>query len=564
MSYEPPGYMKWVVFGSATTIAIGAGYFAYKYLLCEDDEEDSPPVVTSFAQKANPELPSRSAPKKAVVKPATTLKTCARCSKSLTGLPLRCSKCKAVYYCSPVCQKEGWADHKANCKPAAKSATGAGTGGAKPTDAETSGAKPTDAGTSGAKPTDAASSGAKPTDAGTSEAKPSDAATSEGKPAEVAPPTASEAGKPKPRSMEEALAQMLEETSAEKAGSDNLDGMFERSVMLFLRGEYRQSLALLKEVQDLAVKKGEKSMQGEVEPGLLVPEPRVTKMPLCYFKRHVADSAEAMFQEGVKFSEGEKLLKLQVDCLSGLGILFRTQNEAEKAVGFLSQALVLSEKAGDADSCASTLVNLGSALMSIDQEKGVESLKQAVILREAAMEKYHLSGEHSGLATAVMEHANATVNLAGALYVMKRLDEAKVAFVRCLEVFELVEDVDKVTKVLVNLANMCGIQMKEMPDCRIEAAVHRQKLVEFLNEKGLRAPSLEEPCAICMEPLDLMAPSPEGKEILTLACFHCFHDECWNKWSSSESAASMPAAALSPASQSAATLTTASLPAASL
>ena len=37
-----------------------------------------------------------------------------------------------------------------------------------------------------------------------------------------------------------------------------------------------------------------------------------------------------------------------------------------------------------------------------------------------------------------------------------RLQEA---FVRCLEVFELVEDVDKVTKVLVNLANMCAIQV---------------------------------------------------------------------------------------------------------
>ena len=44
------------------------------------------------------------------------------------------------------------------------------------------------------------------------------------------------------------------------------------------------------------------------------------------------------------------------------------------------------------------------------------------------IERHHEAGERAGLATAVMEHANAMVNLAGALYVMKRLEEAKVGY----------------------------------------------------------------------------------------------------------------------------------------
>ena len=42
------------------------------------------------------------------------------------------------------------------------------------------------------------------------------------------------------------------------------------------------------------------------------------------------------------------------------------------------------------------------------------------------IEKLHDSGERAGLATAVMEHATAMVNLASALYVCKKLVEAKV------------------------------------------------------------------------------------------------------------------------------------------
>ena len=46
------------------------------------------------------------------------------------------------------------------------------------------------------------------------------------------------------------------------------------------------------------------------------------------------------------------------------------------------------------------------------------------------IEKLHDSGERAGLATAVMEHATAMVNLASALYVCKKLEEAKVGLYR--------------------------------------------------------------------------------------------------------------------------------------
>eukprot|EP00736_Rhodelphis_marinus_P002819 Rmarinus@m.20108 len=41
---------------------------------------------------------------------------CFLCGKSLEK-PLRCSQCKSVYYCSTVCQRSNWREHKRRCKP---------------------------------------------------------------------------------------------------------------------------------------------------------------------------------------------------------------------------------------------------------------------------------------------------------------------------------------------------------------------------------------------------------------------------------------------------------------
>ena len=69
--------------------------------------------------------------------------------------------------------------------------------------------------------------------------------------------------------------------------------------------------------------------------------------------------------EGAAFAKKHSLPRLEIDCLGGLGCMFRAQNQNDKAVSLLEQALALCESTDDADSKASTLVNLGSALMSV-------------------------------------------------------------------------------------------------------------------------------------------------------------------------------------------------------
>ena len=43
-----------------------------------------------------------------------TIKKCNTCQLIQQDL-LRCSKCKAVYYCGPPCQKQDWPSHKLIC-----------------------------------------------------------------------------------------------------------------------------------------------------------------------------------------------------------------------------------------------------------------------------------------------------------------------------------------------------------------------------------------------------------------------------------------------------------------
>lgn len=71
----------------------------------------------------------------------------------------------------------------------------------------------------------------------------------------------------------------------------------------------------------------------------------------------------------------------------------------------------------------------------------------------------HNAGEKNGLPTAIMEHASALVNLAGALYCSQRYGEARDAYARSLEVFEMVGDSDKIAKSLINLANLHELQV---------------------------------------------------------------------------------------------------------
>jgi len=326
--------------------------------------------------------------------------------------------------------------------------------------------------------------------------------------------------------MQEALAQVLQENA--NNATDELEASFEVAVMLFLRGDYRQAITKLQAVEQQARAKGATPLQGEV----------FKWMGHCWNRLSDNARAEGWFSDGVQFAQKHSLDKLQIDCLAGLGMMYRAQAETDKALQYLNKALELSEKVGDMDSKASMLCNLGGVLMHSDQDKALDCLQQAVALRELAIERLHEAGERAQLATAVMEHATAMVNLASALYVMKKMDEAKAAYEQALQVFELVEDVDKVTKVLVNLANMCDLQMADKPGCRREAAEFRAKLVAYLQTHKLRAP--EPTCSVCLEALPLTQASAPGSEVILLSCVHAFHNKCWGAWGEKHAGGPVP------------------------
>ncbi|KAG1661972.1 hypothetical protein FOA52_007144 [Chlamydomonas sp. UWO 241] len=481
---------RWALAGTAVVATGTACYLAYRYYgsasgkgdaglgLAVDESEVAHRLrlakqLQMRTLMRTPLAPSPALAKpKAAAAPAGGRKTCAECTQGLTGLPQRCGTCKTTYYCSQGCQKKAWPVHKQTCKPA---------GGA---------AAPAPAG-----------------EASSSSGSPSAAAGAAG--AAVVP-----ACRATPQTMSEALASVLQESAAGQA--DEVEAKFETAVMLFLRADYRGAIELLVQVQALARGRGEVQMEGEVYKWL----------GHCWGKLSDMRKAETYFTEGAEFAAASGLPKIQLDCLGGLGMMCRAQDDPNRALIFLGKAMELAESINDIESTAAMLVNIGNVLMQVDPEKGLITLEAAVILRQKQIERLGEGGDRALLATAVMEHATAMVNLASALYVCKKMDEAKFAYERSLEVFEVVEDADKVAKVLINLANMSELQIKT-PDAKSEAARYRDRLLSFLQRVGARVP--EDTCAICLDPLRMCSPSEEGKELIMLACMHCLHDDCWSK-----------------------------------
>jgi len=75
---------------------------------------------------------------------------------------------------------------------------------------------------------------------------------------------------------------------------------------------------------------------------------------------------------------------VQVDCLSGLGALYRGQGSTEAAIGYLTKALELADQLlGQPEVRASVLCNLGAARIPLDAVKAAEELQEAVEIREA-------------------------------------------------------------------------------------------------------------------------------------------------------------------------------------
>ncbi len=123
------------------------------------------------------------------------------------------------------------------------------------------------------------------------------------------------------------MAQVLEESAAGR--SDQADSMFEIAVMMFLRGDQRGAVAKLLEVQQLARSRGAEGAAMEAE---------VYKwLGHCWIKLADARKAEQYFMEGAEFAHARELRKAEADCLSGLGMLHRSQNDPARAMMYLGR-----------------------------------------------------------------------------------------------------------------------------------------------------------------------------------------------------------------------------------
>jgi len=284
-----------------------------------------------------------------------------------------------------------------------------------------------------------------------------------------------------------------------------------------------------------------------------------------------------------------RLRKLEVDCLSGLGVMARGQGRPAEAVTHLSAALEAADKLGDRDARAGVLANLGAARLPLDRARATSELAESVALREERVVELHARGERQGLATAILEHAGALVSLAGALYAGRRHGEAAAAYERALEVFEAIGDGDKALGALANLANLHELQMTDSDAAQLEArarateaarrrrrsggggdkegdeeagdeeeeengvlvagaawrraAAFRQRLHDLAKEVLPQRGEQEADCALCDEPLEEeekgewagAAASAGGskrrrRRIIVLGCLHSHHEPCWRAW----------------------------------
>merc|ERR1712032_745001 len=49
--------------------------------------------------------------------PEEELRMVAKCACGASQPPVRCGRCKVVFYCGPDCQKKAWPVHKHECQP---------------------------------------------------------------------------------------------------------------------------------------------------------------------------------------------------------------------------------------------------------------------------------------------------------------------------------------------------------------------------------------------------------------------------------------------------------------
>eukprot|EP00878_Enallax_costatus_P035861 GHUV01040102.1.p1 GENE.GHUV01040102.1~~GHUV01040102.1.p1 ORF type:complete len:268 (+),score=122.06 GHUV01040102.1:546-1349(+) len=249
-------------------------------------------------------------------------------------------------------------------------------------------------------------------------------------------------------SMMEVLKNYLQQHSASQA--DPLQQQFEQAVLLYVRQEHRTALAQLQAVQRAAEQQGQLALAGDA----------CKWMGHAYAKLGDAGKAAAAFANGCELAERSGNKKLQVDCLSGMGAMYRDIGQLQPAEGFLRQALRCADDLDDGVVRAGCLTHLGSVLIASDADTAIKHLEEAVQLREDQVVLLHEQGKRGSLlATSIMEHAGSLVSLAGAYYVQKRYEDAADAYSKSLTVFEMIEDTEKVCKCLINLANLYELQV---------------------------------------------------------------------------------------------------------
>ncbi|KAF8068437.1 hypothetical protein HT031_002126 [Scenedesmus sp. PABB004] len=462
---------------------------------------------------------------------AATDDLCALCGKAPSASDsalLRCGRCKAVRYCSRDCQRAAWPAHKAECAALAGSSGGGGGGGGSGATSPTAAAAPHARGRGGG-------GGGRAGGEQAGEQQQGDAAA-----------------------MLEALQGYLQQGPAgqQRAGRAPLQAAFEQAVLVFVQGQHAAALTQLEAVRRAAERAGELGLAGDA----------------CKWSGHAhaklgdTPKATAAFASGCQLAERSGNKKLQVDCLSGMGSLYRDAGQLTAAEGFMRQALRVAGGLPDGGAArAGCLTQLGAVVMPRGPAEAVALLEEAVSLREDAVRRarparvgcgrpppaaaaaphrsapraaaaaagaqvvsLHEAGRRgSALATAIMEHAGSLVSLAAALYAAQRYADACDAYAKSLEIFDLVGDQDKVAKCLVNLANLHELQL-EHPDARRQAAEQRKRLfgLKAAAALGRDAPAA---CPVCREPVAPgEATPPGGRALLLLGCLHLLHRDCWD------------------------------------
>ncbi|GLI61995.1 hypothetical protein VaNZ11_004566 [Volvox africanus] len=432
-------------------------------------------------------------------KPATTgLKACACCSQPLKsgGLPQRCSQCKSVYYCSIACQKRHWPEHKPNCTKAVS--------------------KLEDASATAQVPSPEAADD-------TTAAETATAADASGTPAIAGAIDASSRGGGSSASaggLQGALVEVLRQAAEKGAGT--LDGAFEEAVMHFLGGNPSSALSAFQGLLVAAKEQNREEMVIEAQKWL-----GHTNHKLGNF-----NAAADAFKAAIEAAKAAGNTAAQVDSAVGLGNLLKVAGQASQAAEVLKEALMIAQEANSAGMQSDVLVALGNVVMAADPEEGLACLQIAVKLREDEVAKASETGDRAGMATGMMQAAAAMVNMAAGLFATKRYEQAKQAYEQAMEIFELMEDHDKVIQVLINLANLAELQL----DRPGEALEYRSKLAAALKDAshpGIAGGAATSPCGVCKDHISIYKARSRGDEhgpMLLLGCLHVHHDDCFKEW----------------------------------